>query len=239
MNTLTRLSRAAGLVLALALSAGSSHAEVANVSTQALANMPLASYGQGQSMMQQALSHLSLDVRVTFLDKDYEKDVYVREPVTGKKVRVSCVRFRSSSGFQLKMDPPGFSLTPQQLTVTANISRVRADGLAFKFMVGPCNWVGAGLGVQLTDVKVVYKARPMLSFENGACRLAWNGDPNGVSVAIGDLNIIGVQNDLDKLAKDAVREALNLALDGAFGVALRNEVQGVVVQTCGGSSGRR
>jgi hypothetical protein len=99
--------------------------------------------------------------------------------------------------------------------------------------------VGAGFGVQLTDVKVVYKARPMLSFENGVCRMAWNGDPNGVSVAIGDLNIIGVQNDLDKLAKDAVREALNFALDATFGMALRNELQHVVVQTCGGGGGGR
>jgi|SRR6185503_15944605 len=240
MSTLTMLSRVSGRVLALVLLAGSSHAQVSSLGevNQKLANTMLASYPEGQAMMQQALSRLSLDVKVTFLDKDYENDVYVREPLTGKKVRVSCVRFRSSSGFQLKMDPPKFSLTPQQLTVTANIAKVRADGLAFKFMVGPCNWVGAGLGVQLTDVKVVYKARPMLSFENGACRLEWNGDPNGVSVAIGDLNIIGVQNDLDKLAKDAVREALNFALDAAFGTALRSEVQHVVVQTCG-NSGKR
>lgn len=240
MNTSTTLLRAAGRALALALLAGSSHAQDSSVPemSQRAAIMAFASFPQSQAMMQQALSRLSLDVTVTFLDKDYENDVYVREPLTGKKVRVSCVRFRSSSGFHLKMDPPTFSLTPQQLTVSANVAKLRADGLAFKFMVGPCNWVGAGLGVQLTDVKIIYKARPMLSFENGGCRLAWNGDPNGVSVSIGDLNIIGVQNDLDKLAKDAVREAVNFALDAAFGTALRNEVQHVVVQTCGNSSKR-
>jgi hypothetical protein len=42
-----------------------------------------------------------------------------------------------------------------------------------------------------------------------------------------------VQNDLDKLAKDAVREAVNAALDAFFGSALRGELQKVVVRTCG------
>jgi hypothetical protein len=196
-------------------------------------NLPLGSYANGQAMMQEAMSRLVLDVGVTFLNKDYEKDVYVREPVTGNKVRVSCVRFRANSGFRFKMDPPMYSLTPQQLTLSANIAKIRADGLAFKFMLGPCNWIGAGMGLQLDDVKVVYKARPILSFNEGGCRLVWNNDPNGVTVSIGDLNVLGVQNDLDKLAKDAVREALNAALDAFFGSALRGELQKVVIKTCG------
>ncbi len=90
--------------------------------------------------------------------------------------------------------------------------------------------------MQLTDVKAVYKARPILNFDgNGACRLSWNGDPNGIALAIGDLNVIGVQNDLDKLGKDAAREAINFTLDAAFGSALRGELQKVVVNTCGGA----
>jgi hypothetical protein len=197
--------------------------------------MPLASYANGQAMVQEAMSRLIPDVGATFLNKDYENDVYAREPITGKKVRVSCVQFRANSGFRFKMDPPTHSLTTQQLTVSANIAKIRADGLAVKVMLGPCNWVGAGIGVHLDDVKVVYKARPFLSFENGGCRLVWNNDPNGMTVSIGDLNIIGVQNDLDKLAKDAVREAINAALDAAFGSGLRGELNKVVVRTCGGS----
>jgi tryptophan synthase beta subunit len=43
-------------------------------------------------------------------------------------------------------------------------------------------------------------------------------------------DVSGVQNDL---AKDAVREAINAALDAFFGSALRGELQKVAVKTCG------
>jgi hypothetical protein len=230
---LSRILAANSLFLTIAASAA-----VPPVSTQALQTLPLAGYEQGPAMMQQAMSRLLPDVTVTFLDKDYENDQYVRDPITGNKVRTSCVRFRASSGFKFKMDPPQHSLTTQQLTVTANIARIKADGLAFKFMLGPCAWVGAGLGVQLTDVKLVYKARPMLTFDGNGCRLVWNNDPNGLTVSIGDLNMIGVQNNLDGLAKDAVREALNFSLDAMFGSGLRGELQKVVIDTCGGTKVR-
>lgn len=234
---MTPRSMRALLMLTFSLSIGAAAlcAQVPTTNQAAvMPNLPLGSYANGQAMMQEAMSRLVPDVGVTFLNKDYEKDVYVREPVTGNKVRVSCVRFRANSGFHFKMDPPTHSLTSQQLTVSANIAKIRADGLAFKFMLGPCNWIGAGMGLQLDDVKVVYKARPLLSFSDGGCRLVWNNDPNGVTVSIGDLNVLGVQNDLDKLAKDAVREALNAALDAFFGSALRGELQKVVIKTCGG-----
>jgi hypothetical protein len=207
-----------------------------NITQQAIQAIPLASYSQGQSMMQQAVSQLKLDVKFSFLNKEYENDQYAREPITGKKVRTSCVRFKSNSGFQFKLEPPQYTLTTQGLTVTQNIAKIRADGLAVKFQLGPCAWVGAGLGVQLTDVKAVYKARPILSFENpNACKLIWNNDPNSLNISIGDLNVIGVQNNIDKLAKDAAREAINATLDAAFGVALRSELQKVVINTCGSS----
>ena len=219
----------------LCLLVTSAIAAVPEAATAQLQSMPLASYPNGQAMMQQALARLTPDVAVIFLNKDYENDVWAREPITGKRVRVSCVRFKADSGFRFNMDPPSSSLTPQQLTVSANIAKIRADGLSARIMLGPCNWVGAGYGVQLTDVKLVYKARPVLSFDGaGACRLTWNNDPNGIAVSIGDLNIIGVQNDLDKLAKNAVREAINFSLDAMFGSALRGELQKVVVDTCGG-----
>jgi len=235
MNFPTRVT--AGLVAsicALGVPRDSAAIDPGQVAQQALPVLPLATYSSGPAMLQQAMSQLKADVSVKFLDKDYENDVYAREPITNKKVRVSCVRFRANSGFHVAMDPPAYNLTSQQLTITAKFPRIRADSLSFKFMLGPCAWAGSGYGVQLTDVKLVYKARPMLSFdENGACRLAWNNDPNGMAMSIGDLNIIGVQNDLDKLAKDAVREAINYSLDAVFGGALRGELQKVVLDTCG------
>jgi len=43
--------------------------------------------------------------------------------------------------------------------------------------------------------------------------LSWNAEPDEFRVSIGDLNIYNTQNDLDKLAKDAVREAVNFTMN--------------------------
>jgi hypothetical protein len=201
----------------------------------AMVPIPLASYGQGQAMMAQAAQNAALlNINFTFLNKTYENDQYVTEPVTGRKVRTSCIRFKATSGFQFKVDVPTYSLTQAGLTVTQNISRIRADGLSAKFQLGPCQDIGVGVGVQLSDVKAVYKARPTVTFSTaGACTVHWNQDTDDITVSIGDLNIIGVQNNIDKLAKDAAREAINAALDGFYGRMMRNELLKVSVGTCG------
>ncbi|MGQ0702890.1 MAG: hypothetical protein ACT4PM_07125, partial [Gemmatimonadales bacterium] len=108
------------------------------------------------------------------------------------------------------------------------------DGLTAKFMLGPCVWVSTGVGVRLTDVKLVYKARPMVSFQNNLCRVSWNQQTDELSISVGDLNITGVQNDIDKLVKDAAREAINAALDAYFGGKMRGELMKVSLNVCGG-----
>jgi hypothetical protein len=52
-------------------------------------------------------------------------------------------------------------------------------------------------------------------------------------VSIGDLNIYNTQNDLDKLAKDAVREAVNFTMNDILGSLMRNELTRVTVDVCG------
>ena len=223
------------LIVILAALSGPAVAGLNNAqTTQAVQVIPLAAYSQGQSMLQQAIAQMKLEVKYSFLDKEYEDDKYVRDPVTGQKVRVSCVRFKANSGFHFKIDPPQYALNTQGLTVTQNIAKIRTDGLSTKFQLGPCAWVGAGLGMQLTDVKYVYKAKPMLNLAGSqGCQLVWNNDPGSLQISIGDLNIIGVQNDLDKLIKDAAREGINYTLDMYFGSALRGELQKVAIGTCG------
>lgn len=200
------------------------------VTTQALP-IPLASHPQGHAMMQQAMNNLALSVNFKFLDKTYENDQYTT--VAGQKVRTSCVRFRATSGFGFQMGAPKFELTQQGLRVEENIGKIDANGLTVKFQLGPCVDVAGGFGVKLTDVKVIYKARPMLQFDTqGYCRVAWNEDPDSLRVAIGDLNIIGVQNNLDKLAKDAVREGANRTFQTIHEL-LRNDLTKISVNVCG------
>ena len=54
--------------------------------TQAVQVIPLAAYSQGQSMLQQAIAQMKLEVKYSFLDKEYEDDKYVRDPVTGHPI---------------------------------------------------------------------------------------------------------------------------------------------------------
>jgi hypothetical protein len=205
------------------------------------APIPLASYAQGQAMMAQAAQKAALlDINFTFINKTYENDQYAKEPITGKKIRTACVRFKASSGFRFRMDVPTYSLTTQGLTIEQNIAALAADGLAAKFQLGPCQDIGFGVGLRLKDVKVVYKVRPMLTFDqNNRCSLGWSRDTDDLKISIGDMNVLGVQNDIEKLAKDAVREAVNLSLDDFFGAVMRNELLKITVASCGqGRAGR-
>ena len=197
--------------------------------------IPLAEHPQGQQMMAKAATEASLvEIKVKFLDKTYKNDVHVKEPITGKKVRVSCRRFKGVSGFTLKVDKPTFELTPKGLTISQNISRLSAQGIKIKWQLGPCAWSATGAGVSMSDIEFVYKAKPMLTFDgNGACRLTFNSQTEKIKVKIGDFNITGVQNDLDKLAKDAFREGINAAFRAMYGDLMADALAKVTVDMCG------
>ncbi|MEO5656654.1 MAG: hypothetical protein ABIO65_01930 [Nitrospiria bacterium] len=197
--------------------------------------IPLAEHPQGRQMMAKAATEAALvEIKVKFLDKTYKNDVKVRDPITGKKVRVSCRRFRGVSGFTLTIDKPSFDLTSQGLTISQNISRLSAQGIKIKWQLGPCAWSATGVGVSMSDIEFVYKAKPMLTFDgNGACRLTFNSQTEKLKVKIGDFNITGVQNDLDKLAKDAFREGINAALSAMYGNLMADSLAKVTVDMCG------
>jgi hypothetical protein len=199
-----------------------------------MAPIPLASHPQGQAMMAEAVRKAALlDINFQFLDKTYENDTYVRDPL-GNKQRVACWRFRGTSGFRFKVDHPKYSLTGQGLTIDQNISRITADALTVKVQVGPCVDVAAGLGLRLSNVRVVYKAKPMIRMEANRCVTSWSTQTDELNISIGDLNITGVQNNLDTLAKDAAREAVNATFDTYFGSVLSRELVKASVSFCGG-----
>lgn len=204
--------------------------------TTAAVPIPLGTYAQGQAMMAQAAKNVALlDVNFKFIDKSYDDNTYATDPL-GNKYITGCYRFKATSGFRFKVDVPTFTLTAQGLTVTQNIAKLNYDGLSVKVRVLACQDIDLpSIGLRLSDLKVTYTARPMISFgqANGACTVSWNQDTDDVKITIGDLNILGVQNDIDKLAKDAVREALNLALDGFYGSLMRNELLKISTGVCG------
>jgi len=235
MTNLTRVAVVASLLVCatVALRAQSRAAGAGQMT--AMVPIPLSSHPQGQQMMAAAAKTAAvLDIHFQFLNKSYENDVYVTDPL-GKKHRVSCVRFKSTSGFRFKVEPPQFTLTAQGLTIVQNIAKLSAEGLTVRVQFGPCADVAYGMGVRLTDIKVVYKAKPMITVDKDQhCKVSWSQQADELHVSIGDLNITGVQNDIDKLAKDAAREALNTVLGGYFGGRLRGELIKLSVSTCGG-----
>lgn len=200
-----------------------------------MAPIPLASHPQGQAMMAQAAQNAALlDLNFKFLDKDYENNTYATDPL-GNKYITGCYRFKASSGFRFKVDVPQFSLTAQGLAVTQNIAKLDVDGLAAKVRVVACQDIDVGFGIRVRDVKVTYRARPNLSFSqsNGACTLGWSQDNDEIHVSIEDINVLGLQNNVDQLGKKAIEEALNAVLEGFYGDALRKELVKITVGVCG------
>ena len=95
-----RIVGMSGFALAILWGHGGSAAHAATPATYANKTIPLAEHPQGQKMMMQAAQDATLiGIDFKFLDKTYKNDVYVREPITGKKARVSCRRFKGVSGF--------------------------------------------------------------------------------------------------------------------------------------------
>lgn len=231
----TRHSYFAALLACVAVVPAQLWAQVStSAATQALP-VPLASHPQGQAMMAQAVQKAALlDVTFTFLNKTYENDTYATDPL-GNRYRTGCYRFAASSGFRFTMDAPQFVLNNQGLTITQNIARIHADGLVAKAQVLLCQEIALGVGLRLSDVKVTYRARPTLSFNqaNGACTLNWNPDGSAFKVEVGDLNILGVQNDIDQLAKKAVNEAFDLAFNTFYGSSMRGELLKITASVCG------
>jgi len=194
---------------------------------------PLAKQPQAQAMMAAAVKRIALaDIKFTFLDKTYEHDVWAKDPF-GNKYRLSCVRFAATSGFQFRVDQPTFQLNEQGLTISQNIARINANGLKFKFQLGPCVQSTAGFGIDVSNVNFVYKMKPMIVTEHGLCKVTFDQFPDHLRVSIGSLHITGVQNDLANLAKDAIREAINMTLEGGYLSLVRSEMAKVTAEFCG------
>lgn len=226
--------RLIALIAFISLIPASVQAQI-SAGTQMMAPQPLASYAQGQAMMTQAAQRVALlDVTFTFLDKEYKDDTYATD-MFGNKYRTGCYRFKVNSGFRFKMDVPQFTLNNQGLTIVQNISTLNAEGLSARAQVVACQEFGLGVGLRLNNVRVTYTARPNISFNqsNGACTIGWNQDSDDVRVTIGSMNVLGVQNDIEKLAKNAVEDAVNLTLEGFFGSMMRSELLKVSVGVCG------
>jgi hypothetical protein len=195
--------------------------------------IPLGKYEKYQELLNKAAGEIALiniDVRAS--TKEYEHDVY--QDLGFKKVRVSCVRFKSSSRFALKVDVPTFTVSGDTLKVDQKISRLTADGLHARFQLGPCMEHSTGFGFTASDIHFITKAKPTLRFDaQGKCSLIWGGDSGDIDVKIGDFNARGVQNDLDKLVKKWAAKSMEEALNAAYPSRVGPLVSKIAIDFCG------
>ena len=226
---------AAAVTLALTIAVGEVRGDVNSVVhrvTPTLA-IPLAQTPQGQKIAAETARRLALaDVQFTFLNKEYENDVWAKDPL-GNRYRLSCVRLKATSGFAFRVDQPTVQLNQDGLTIQQNIAKVKANGINVKFQFGPCMWSSAGLGIEVDNVSFTYKFKPMVMVSQGLCHVSFDQFPDHLQISIGDMHITGVNDQITKLAKDAIREGVNSTLEGGYLRLVTSELAKVSADFCG------
>lgn len=191
--------------------------------------IPLSKYGKHRELLSRASQEAPLiDFQIKAATKEFEADQHALG------VRTSCVRFKASSGFRLKVDRPKFSAAGDTLTIDQNIAKIAVDGLHAKFQLGPCLEHSVKFGIVASNVHFIYKAKPMVSFDGkGLCKLKFNPETQKINVKIGGFNAHGVQNDLDKLVKRWLDDTLEDSLNGLYGMHMGNTFVKVALDFCG------
>ncbi|MDQ3439187.1 MAG: hypothetical protein M3478_02415, partial [Planctomycetota bacterium] len=145
--------------------------------------------------------------------KDKEIDVAL---LGGQKYMVdNCLGVKVSAGkFKLKLANPEAKVDGSGVLFTFTIDKVEVEGLKVRLRpsanFNPCTWGGKhGVGGKVNDVRLEIRIDPLLDLER--CRIA---DPGQIraKVRVGSLNLTGVNNEIDKAAKNMFEDAVTFAL---------------------------
>lgn len=135
----------------------------------------------------------------------------------GEKYMInSCFGIKVSSGkFKLKLDNPVVRFENSGIVVSFSIDRVEFSAIKLRMRPNPnileaCSFSSKfEVGGSMEDVRLTMRLDPLYDPER--CRLGWVTDLNP-EVRIGNLNLRPLQNDLDRMAKNMVEDALTFAL---------------------------
>ena len=128
----------------------------------------------------------------------------------------SCLGIKASAGeFRLKLANPSVRFDNTGIVLEFRINRVSISAVKLRMRPNPnafelCKFSKKfEVGGDMDDVRLTLRLDPLYDLER--CRIGLPGDTN-VEVRIGNLNLKPLQNDLDKMAKNMVEDALTFGL---------------------------
>ena len=139
--------------------------------------------------------------------------------VGGNKYMVNdCLGVKASAG-EITVTPslPSVRQEGSGVVMVFNIDRITLDGLMIRVRPNPnvaklCKFSKKfGVGGAASNVRLEFRVDPLLDLQQ--CRVFFGG-PLRTSFSIGGLNLKPLQNDLDRVAKNMIEDALNQMIDG-------------------------
>ena len=134
--------------------------------------------------------------------------------IGGEKYMVNkCFGIKVRAGnFKLKLASPNARLEGTAAKLTFRVERVSMNGISLRMrpstnLLKPCHFGKKfSVGGAASNVRIEFRFDPIMDFAR--CKFGSFGDIH-TRVDIGNLNLKPLQNDLDKMAKNAVEDALN------------------------------
>ncbi len=139
--------------------------------------------------------------------------------IGGNKYMVAnCLGIKASVGeFSFRPGPPSLRTDGSGILMEFAVSRINLNGLMVRVRPNAGNPANLchfskrfGVGGSASNVRFTVRFDPLLDLQN--CKVTGAGQFRQ-SFAIGGLNLKPLQNDLDKVAKHMIEEAINLYLD--------------------------
>jgi hypothetical protein len=166
-------------------------------------------------------------LRLADHEKRDELARWIEDAIRGREIEVAllgghkymindCLGVKASAGkFKLKLDNPSVRFENTGLVVKFSIDRVSISAVKIRIRPNPnvleaCKFSDKfEVGGAMEDVRLTLRMDPLYDLER--CRIGAWGDANP-EVRIGNLNLKPLQNDLDRMAKNMVEDALTMAL---------------------------
>lgn len=133
----------------------------------------------------------------------------------GEKYMVNnCLGIKASAGtFRLKLASPNFRWEGTGVRLTFRIDKIAMNALSVRYRPNPTNLAYPchfsrrhTIGGSASDVTLTYSFDPILDIQQ--CKLGSLGNIRQ-RVGIGGLNLKPMQNDLDRVAKNMIEDAIN------------------------------
>jgi hypothetical protein len=134
--------------------------------------------------------------------------------IGGEKYMVNnCFGIKVRAGnFRMKLASPNARLEGTAAKLTFRVERISLNGISLRMrpnsnVLKPCHFSKKfSVGGSASNVRIEFRFDPIMDF--ASCKFGSFGEVH-TRVDIGNLNLKPLQNDLDRMAKNAIEDALN------------------------------